>query len=63
MHFYIIILATLSKINWECNRTNIRNYSIQDKDNGELRGETVLIYLEAIQVKQDIVIDLTCAED
>lgn len=58
----MIILATLSKITRKCNRTNIRSYGIKDKDNGELRGETVLIYLGAIQVKQDITIDLTCGE-
>lgn len=56
----MIILATLSKITRKCNRTNIRSYGIKDK--GELRGETVLIYLGAIQVKQDITIDLTCGE-
>ena len=56
----MIILATLSKITRQCNRTNIRSYSI--KDNGELRGKTVLIYLGVIQVKQDIAIDLTCGE-
>lgn len=35
----MIIPATLSKTDRQCNRTNIRNCGIKDKDDVELRGK------------------------
>lgn len=60
--FIVIILATLYQTDYQCTRTNIRKYSIPNKDDVELKKKTIHLRSTLGGILHKFVMDLTQSE-